>query len=197
MGLTSLNFVFFLTIICGIYFGVPRKLKNLVLLVASYYFYLCNGIIHAVVLALISVITYIAAYLIYNRKNKILLWFSLGVLFALLLFFKYESYIIAFIEPVISVILVEFDLGSIKNLIPLGMSFYTLQAAGYLIDIYQGKVELEKNFIIYALFMSFFPYAVSGPIERAGKMFKQFHEEHHFDYIRACHGLQLFIYGGG
>ena len=81
-------------------------------------------------------------------------------------------------------------------IVPVGISFYTLQAIGYLIDVYNKKVSFESNFIIHALFLSFFPCAVSGPIERAGNMFRQFHEIHKFEYERVCHGLQLFLWGG-
>ncbi|MGN0348854.1 MAG: MBOAT family O-acyltransferase [Roseburia sp.] len=79
--------------------------------------------------------------------------------------------------------------------IPIAISFYSLQAIGYLIDLYREDIKFEKNFVIYALFLSFFPYAVSGPIERAGNMFRQFREVHKFDYERVCHGVQLFLWG--
>lgn len=79
--------------------------------------------------------------------------------------------------------------------VPIAISFYSLQAIGYLIDVYRGDVAFEKNIINYALFLSFFPYAVSGPIERAGNMLGQFHKPHKFEYERVCHGIQLFLWG--
>lgn len=185
MQLNSLDFMFFLLFVCFFYFIVPGKIKNIILLTASYVFYARGGVIHAAVLFLITVITYLMAYFMnqYAPYKKGILTASvileIGILAASKYFLFFSSYFAGW-----------------NIIVPLGVSFYTLQAIGYLVDLYRGNVSFERNFIIHALFLSFFPYAVSGPVERAGHMFVQFRDIHRFDYERVCHGMQLFLWGG-
>ncbi|MBP5474418.1 MAG: hypothetical protein J6X92_06665 [Bacteroidales bacterium] len=82
-----------------------------------------------------------------------------------------------------------------KVLLPVGISFYTFQAVGYSIDVYKGKIEPERNFGIYALFVSFFPQLVAGPIERPLNMLQQFYEEHRFDVENVVAGMKMMLWG--
>ena len=193
MQLNSLDFMFFLSFICLFYFMVPDKIKNIVLLTASYVFYARGGI-HVVILFLVTVITYLMAYFIdksASYKKRILIVsviLEIGILAAS----KYFLFFSGCFKGWKIFVGVDWN----KIVVPLGVSFYILQAIGYLIDVYREKVSFERNFIIHALFLSFFPYAVSGPVERAGHMFEQFRNIHRFDYERVCHGMQLFLWGG-
>ena len=194
MQLNSLDFMFFLSFICLFYFMVPDKIKNIVLLTASYVFYARGGGIHVVILFLVTVITYLMAYFIdksASYKKRILIVsviLEIGILAAS----KYFLFFSGCFKGWKIFVGVDWN----KIVVPLGVSFYILQAIGYLIDVYREKVSFERNFIIHALFLSFFPYAVSGPVERAGHMFEQFRNIHRFDYERVCHGMQLFLWGG-
>jgi hypothetical protein len=78
-------------------------------------------------------------------------------------------------------------------LLPVGISFYIFQAVGYAVDVYRGTIKAEKNFVVYALFISFFPQLVAGPIERAKNMLPQFREKHKFSYENFDAGLRLMI----
>lgn len=198
MVFNSLEFLFIGPIICLVYFIAPDKAKNIVLLLASYLLYIFAGWKHALILFLVTIITYIVAGLISKGVHeKFILTIGIILNVSVLMVCKYMFYVLGKIEK-LKFMGNVFDWGGVfcEIIVPVGISFYTLQAIGYLIDVYKKKVSFESNFIIHALFLSFFPYAVSGPIERAGNMFRQFHEIHKFEYERVCHGLQLFLWGG-
>lgn len=128
-----------------------------------------------------------------KKKGKFLLIFCIISCLGTLFFYKYSCCLINFLNFLgihTNQKLIKFDI-----LLPVGISFYTLQAIGYLIDIYRGKINAEKNFFRYALFVSFFPQLVAGPIERSSSLLIQLREYHAFSFENLKKGILLVIYG--
>lgn len=202
MLFNSVDFLVFFPIVTLIYFLVPRKLRYLWLLAASYYFYMCWNVKYAALLFFSTVSTWAAGWLVGKAKQDRIrkltvagcVLVNLGILFV----FKYFN----FFQDTVNRILEKFNLqiweGSFDILLPVGISFYTFQALGYIIDVYREKIEPEKNLLRYALFVSFFPQLVAGPIERSENLLRQMRsiEEHKlWNYERVTKGLTLMIWG--
>jgi alginate O-acetylation protein len=115
----------------------------------------------------------------------------LGILF----FYKYYEFAGSLITDFFSLLNIGIDIPRWNVLLPVGISFYIFQAVGYAVDVYRGTIKAEKNFVVYALFISFFPQLVAGPIERAKNMLPQFREKHKFSYENFDAGLRLMIWG--
>lgn len=131
-----------------------------------------------------------------TKRNKRIITTSILVAnFGILAFIKYANFFIVNINEVLLSAGSENTIGIMKLLLPLGISFYTFQSMGYVIDIYQGKYEAEKNVFKFALFVSFFPQIMQGPIGRFNKLAAQFYAERRFDLIRIERGLQLIGWG--
>ena len=200
MLFNSFDFLLFFPVVCIIYFLLPNnRYKNPFLLIASYYFYMNWEPIYAVLILLSTGLTYICGVLvekneIKNRK-KIFLTFSLLINFSILFIFKYYNFINESVFNLLSAAGIRLNLPSFDFLLPVGISFYTFQAVGYTIDVYRGNIKAEKNFFIYALFVSFFPQLVAGPIERAKNLLPQFHIEHKFNPDDVVEGLKKMIWG--
>ncbi len=186
MVFTSVSFGIFFPIAVIVYFILPqdkKRLRLMWLLASSYYFYMCGGPEYAALLLLSTVITYLGALGLKGRKAVFVITLVLN--FFILFLFKYFNF---FCETF------EIDTG-LKILLPVGISFYIFKSAGYLIDVYRGKTEPERDFFRYALFVSFFPELLSGPISRAPKVLPQFDEVHTFDYERIRNGLFRMLWG--
>ncbi len=200
MVFNSMDFLLFFPIVVLIYYAVPRKIKWVWLLIASLYFYMCWSVKYSVLLAFSVGTTYAAAMMIgksdaYAGKKQVYLKrFSLAsciVMNVLILFvFKYGNFMLENLGY-----LGFENLPCISFALPVGISFYTFQAIGYLADVYKGKCVPEKNFGKYALFVTFFPVILSGPIERASNLLKQIHEEHKFNYRQVKDGLIFMAWG--
>lgn len=191
----SLQFMIFFPIVFVIYFAIPKKIRYIWLLIASYYFYLCWNPKYAVFLIATTLVTYVAARQMEKGHKK--LWFmsSLAISLGMLLFFKYWLFALENINHLLNLLKVEALSTSYSLLLPVGISFYTFQSVGYLIDVYKGKAEPEKNFAKYALFVSFFPTIVSGPIERSGNLLRQISAGTDFCYENAKKGLLYMALG--
>lgn len=198
MVFNSVKFLVFFPIVVLAYFIMPNKVKKLFLLVASYYFYMC-WIPKYVVLMLFSTIsTYLTGFLIDKtespKKRKISLAINIVVNLGILFVFKYFNFFYDSIKPILDVFNINTDFQS-SLLLPVGISFYTFHALGYSIDVYRKTIRHERNFINYALFVSFFPQLVAGPIARAKDLIPQCRENHSFDYDRTIRGLRLILIG--
>ena len=110
-------------------------------------------------------------------------------------FYKYYEFAGSLITDFFSLLNIGIDIPRWNVLLPVGISFYIFQAVGYAVDVYRGTIKAEKNFVVYALFISFFPQLVAGPIERAKNMLPQFREKHKFSYENFDAGLRLMIWG--
>ena len=117
--------------------------------------------------------------------------FNLGILF----FFKYYNFAMQSLDVILEKLGIAMGAPKLDVLLPVGISFYTFQALSYVIDVYRGEINPERNFFRYALFISFFPQLVAGPIERSKNLLQQMHEPHHFDADRAKSGLLLMGWG--
>lgn len=202
MLFNSVNYLIFFPIVVLCYFVIPQKFRNIWLLIVSYYFYMNWNAKYALLLAGSTMVTYVSSLLIsyYKDKNKIMmakvtvfvcLFLNLGLLF----WFKYVNFFIENLNRVCSIIHVEKQIPVFDILLPVGISFYIFQALGYTIDVYRGKVEATKNLFRYALFVSFFPQLVAGPIERSSNLLPQFDEYHSFDVDRVRRGMVQILWG--
>ena len=207
MLFNSLQFLGFFPGICLFYWFLnsilPQKHRlivcNMLLLVGSYYFYMCWQPKYALLLLLSTSVTYCSAILIENsvsnRAKKIWLTSAIILNLAILFFYKYYAFAADSITALLSSMGIAINIPGFDILLPVGISFYIFQALGYSIDVYRGNVRAERNFFTYALFVSFFPQLVAGPIERSTNLLPQFKEYHKFDYDFAMSGFKLMLWG--
>lgn len=200
MLFNSVSYVIFLPVCAGIYYVVPYKMRNLFLLAASYYFYMCWMPQYALLIGFSTVVTWLAGYWMDQIQNPAVRRGILGINIAcnlgILFLFKYYNFFTDVLERICNGA-VQFEKSSL--LLPVGISFYTFQALGYSIDVYKtdagGGIRHEKNFLNYALFVSFFPQLVAGPIERSRNLLKQFHSKHEFSIANTVAGLRILLTG--
>ncbi len=199
MAFNSLSFLIFFPIAVVGYYLIPEKLRNLWLLVLSYYFYMCWNASYALLILFSTVSTYLCAGLISKikrpRGRKLALGFNIGVNLGILFLFKYYEMFVQLLADILSPLGIVFVPAKLSLLLPVGISFYTFQALGYSIDVYRGTIQHEKNFLNYALFVSFFPQLVAGPIERSERLLPQFHEKHPYRYENVAQGLRIMLLG--
>jgi alginate O-acetyltransferase complex protein AlgI len=201
MFFNSLEFIVFFLIVFSLYWFVfPKDFKkqNILLLGSSYFFYGYWDARFLFLLAFSTLLDYVIGQKIYvsDAKNrKFLLWISVVINLGFLGFFKYFNF---FTESFI-ILLNKFGLQahapSLKIILPIGISFYTLHGLSYVFDLYNKKIEPAKNLVNYALFVSFFPLLVAGPIERATHLLPQVEKPRFFDYLRATDGLKQILWG--
>lgn len=208
MLFNSYNFLIFFPIVTLIYFLIPHKIRYIWLLIASYYFYMCWNAKYALILLASTVITYASGILIdrankkiddekrRTRRKKIYVAASVVINLGILFVFKYFDFAIDNINRGLSALNMQILNPSFDIVLPVGISFYIFQAIGYTIDVYRGDVKTEKNFLKYALFVSFFPQLLAGPIGRAKSLIPQIYEKHEWDGQRVKDGLLLMIWGG-
>jgi len=202
MLFNSLEFAFFLPIVFAIYWIINKgslKLQNLLLLVASYFFYGWWDWKFLLLILFSSCVDYtIGLYLgkdLEQKHRKYLLWFSLFVNLGLLGVFKYFNFFIDSFVDAFSLFGFSINSLSLNVILPVGISFYTFQTLSYSIDVYKGKIEPTKDVIAFFAFVSFFPQLVAGPIERASNLLPQFLEKRNFNYEQAINGLRQVLWG--
>lgn len=199
MLFNSFAFAIFLSIVFIVYWVMPSKYRWTVLLGASYYFYLSWGVKYIWILLSTTAISYGCAILMEKvdsvRKKKNICAFSIVMTLALLVIFKYFNFFSGALSDVLRAMSIPVQGITLKLILPVGISFYTFQTVGYLLDVYRGKVAAERHFGMYALFVSFFPRLVAGPIERAGNLLPQLRENKKFSYDSATYGLKLMAIG--
>lgn len=208
MGFLSFKFILFIAVTFFMFFVVPKKYQWIVLLLFSYfYYYLCS---HKLIIILFvdTLFVYLSGRCLSYFNNRIketgnkeikekllkerkaVLCISITLTLGILIVLKYGNFIIENINYAINGNLSLFDF-----ILPIGLSFYTLQAISYLVDVSKGKCKCEKNLFHFMLFMSFFPQIIQGPIPRYKKLANQLFEEHNYDYTRVAHGIQLMLWG--
>lgn len=204
MLFNSYSFLMFFPIVVVIYFLLPKKVSYLWLLAASYYFYMGWNAKYALLLLMSTTITYLSGVLLQwlkeNRSDHTgaKKWVVAGSFvsnLAILFFFKYFNFTIESINALLNHTSLPTVNTSFDVLLPVGISFYTFQALGYTVDVYRGEIKAERNFFRYALFVSFFPQLVAGPIERSKNLLDQLRNPKKFNYNRMCDGLMLMIWG--
>lgn len=199
MLFNSISFGIFIVIVFILYYLVPHRYRWCFLLAASYIFYMNLHIGYGLLLLASTVLTYVLARMLERsstvaQKRRCLLG-GIVPLVLILLFYKTAS-------PVIDRINLLIDAGRLtihpitaRVLLPAGISFYFFQSMGYLIDVYRGKLPAERHFGYYALFVSFFPQLLAGPIGRAGSLLPQYKKERPFVYENVTYGLKLMTWG--
>ncbi len=207
MLFNSLEFLIFFPVVVLAYFVFPTKLKNIWLLIASYYFYMCWNAKYVLLLLFSTVITYFGGVLlewlkhtsIQERKKavceKAVLVSSVILNLAVLFYFKYTNFGLKMMGSLLALFHIRLQIPAFDILLPVGISFYTFQALGYTIDVYRDDIYAEKNFLKYALFVSFFPQLVAGPIERSKNLLKQLAVPGKFSYSSVRSGLLLMLWG--
>lgn len=200
MLFNSLEYLVFFPLVTAIYFLLPSiKTRNYMLLIASYYFYMQYKPEYALLMLLTSFCCYIAALNIEKTESKGIkrFWFFISILGSLgvLFFFKYFNFFNNNMAGLLSLFNVSYRPFSIDVLLPVGISFYTFQSLSYTIDVYRGDINAERDFFTFALFVSFFPQLVAGPIERSTNLLPQFYRYNEFDAERAASGLRLMLFG--
>lgn len=207
MEFNSLQFLIFFPIVVLICFVIPKKIRYIWLLGASYYFYLCWNAKYALLILFSTIITWLSGILIkfvegrdWNnskiiRWKRIVVFLSLFVNLSSLFFFKYFNFICNNINMILGKIGFTLNIPAFDILLPVGISFYTFQALGYTIDVYRGDIYAEKNILKYALFVSFFPQLVAGPIERSKNLLKQINRPVLFNIENVRYGLFTMAYG--
>ncbi len=203
MLFNSLSFLIFFPIVLLIYFVIPKKIRYIWLLVTSYFFYMCWNAQYALLLLFSTVVTYLSGLLLYHWKDgrigrKLVVAVSLIINLGILFVFKYLDFAMDTLQSIGARIGVTIAEPAFSLLLPVGISFYVFQAVGYMIDIYRGKLEPEKNFLRYALFVSFFPQLVAGPIERSTKLLPQLQQMEHirlWNRDRIRDGALVMLYG--
>lgn len=202
MQFNSFEFMIFFPIVAVVYFIIPLKIRHVWLLASSYYFYMSWNPKYALLMIISTVITYFSGILMEKVKNtskkKIILVMSLASNLSILAVFKYLNFILDSINFVFHTLNMKAGIPVVDILLPVGISFYTFQALGYSIDVYRNDVCAEHNFIRYALFVSFFPQLVAGPIERSGNLLKQIKnmaEDRMLSYENITSGLTIIIWG--
>ena len=187
MLFNSVPFLVFFPAVLLVHFVLPHRVRHVWLLAASYYFYMCWNPVYALLMLTSTVVTYASGLLIARtgearaRKGWVALSFvlNLGILF----FFKYFNFAAQSLAAALAPMGVSWEPPAVDVLLPVGISFYTFQALGYTVDVYRGRIRAERNFLRYALFVSFFPQLVAGPIERSENLLR--------------HALGLFLENGG
>jgi alginate O-acetyltransferase complex protein AlgI len=198
MLFNSLHFAVFFPVVTGLYFALPHRLRWLLLLVASCYFYMAFVPIYILILGFTIVVDYFAGILIADsagRTRRRFLILSLVANIGVLAVFKYYNFFVSSLTAASGALGSPFALPLLSLLLPIGLSFHTFQAMSYTIEVYRGRQPAERHFGIYALYVMFYPQLVAGPIERPQHLLPQFREEHRFDRARVTSGLTLMGWG--
>ncbi len=199
MLFNSFSFLVFFPITVGIYYVLPDRYRPQWLLVASCYFYASFVPAYLLILFALIGIDYLVGLALGSTRDKkqrlFLLVVSICANLGMLFFFKYFNFFNENIMQLAQLIHWNYAPILLQIALPLGLSFHIFQSLSYVIEVYKGKQEPERNLGIYALYVMFFPQLVAGPIERPQHMLPQFHQPHAFDALKVRHGLELMLMG--
>lgn len=195
MSFLSPGFLAFFPVAALFYFCLPARYKNAWLLACSFFFYLCAGVKTFGFLLFACVFTYFAALRLEKKPSRLVLALALGAHIGLLFVFKYLGFALSLASRVLRAAGLAFSDPALSLLLPLGISFYLFAAMGYLIDVYRRTVPAEHSFVRCALFISFFPSLLSGPIPRSTQLLPQFQKGTAFSLENARRGAFRFMLG--
>ncbi len=202
MLFNSLKFLLIFPLIFGLYWAIPARYnqwRKWLLILVSYLLYVNWKPAYALVLLGVTLITYGGGYLLVSqqvlRRKRILVWlFALLGLLPLLIF-KYYNFLNSCISDGLAAIGLQLNLPGLNWTVPVGISFFTFQAVGYMLDVYHGRIKAEKSITDYVLFVSFFPQIASGPISKADELLPQIKTAKIFNYNQAVSGLKYLLWG--
>lgn len=201
MYFNSFSFIIIYPIIFMMYYLIPAqwlRIRNIYLVLVSYALYICWNPSFCAILFCITVLSYFAALILRNneKRRKYIVFWGIFLILLPLIIIKYSDFLNEIIESLVIIWGVKWELKGLNWIIPIGLSFYTLQAISYLCDVYQKRIEAERDIVAFALFLSFFPTITMGPIARAGDMLPQFKKnKKYFDYEKSVDGLKLLLWG--
>lgn len=197
MNFSSLQFIIFFAAVLLFYYLMPQKLKIVWLLAASYLFYGFFGFKNIIILLISTIFVYAGGLLIEKKKDhaKMIMTAEVVVNVGMLLVFKYTNFAVETLNKAAEKLHMSYELNTFSLILPVGISFYVFSAVSYILDIYKGKYGAEKNFIKFALYMSYFPKVTSGPIERFGTFKEQLETKIRFDYENVKDGFLLALLG--
>lgn len=199
MLFNSVQYVLFLPICIVGYYLLPCKIRNRFLLFVSYFFYMCWNPYYILLLFFSTIVTWFCGFGIAKSQKGILqkavLCGTIIVNISILFLFKYYNFFWDITSAIFAKVGIILSVPKLSLLLPVGISFYVFQALGYAIDVYRGEIEPERDLFDYALFVSFFPQLVAGPIERSKNLLPQFKVEHKFDIEAVIAGLRLILLG--
>ncbi len=199
MAFNSFQFLIFFPAVLLLYYVIPGKWKNVWLLLCSYFFYGCWNVHYCLLLLVCTLLSYFVAIITEEAaknsgfKKKIFIM-GVAVLVGMLSLYKYTNFVLQNLSDLLG----RFGMSGLPRLdivMPVGISFFTFQALGYLIDVYSGKIAAERSFVNYALFVSFFPQLLSGPIGRADKLLPQYRQARAFSYEKVRNGFLQLLWG--
>jgi D-alanyl-lipoteichoic acid acyltransferase DltB (MBOAT superfamily) len=205
MNFNSWQFLVFFPVVWVLYLVFAARFRSglwtqLLLLSSSLFFYACWNPAYLALILFSVAVTWTAGLLMEGRTQayrKLILALSLILNLTILFFFKYYNFFAGTVNSLFAGIRpgAQGIFPTLNVLLPAGISFYTFQALGYSIDVYRGTIQAERSFVTYALFVTFFPQLVAGPIERAAELLPQFKTAWQFDYHRVTAGLKLAAWG--
>lgn len=202
MLFNSISFAFFLPVVFVLYWFVfNRKLRvqNLFMLIASFFFYACWDWRFLFLLGFSIFLDYFSGLKIEKAigdvSRKFWLILSIAINLGFLGFFKYYNFFVDSFAEMLHSVGFNVHIWTLKIVLPVGISFYTFHGLSYIIDVYKKRIKAEKNFIDYALFVSYFPLLVAGPIERATHLLPQIKVKRKFSYDLAADGMRQILWG--
>lgn len=221
MTIVSFQFLFFCMLILIAYFVIPKKWQWVVILVANVVFYATGGARFLLYILAASLFTYIAALQIEKTngvgklllaeaqsstakkeiRNNILIlkkaWCAIGIVISMGIWIvlKYGNFFVENLNALLHRLHIQWQAPGNTWMLPLGISFYTFHAVGYLVDVYREKYAAEKNFLRFFTFISFFPHLTQGPFSRYDQLSRTLYEPHTFSYERFCIGVRRILWG--
>lgn len=199
MLFNSLQFLVFYPIVVIVYFNLPYRWRWIWLLVASYYFYMSWEPVYGLLLFATTFVDYMIAIGLSRTQAPSKRWgllsISLIANLGMLFFFKYYDFVAETLNGLFAWLGIDAQVTTLNLVLPIGISFYTLQSLAYTIDVFRRRMAAEPHLGMFMLYVSFFPQLVAGPIERAQNLLPQLHQEHNFDEQRASDGLKLMAWG--
>ena len=199
MTFNSLVFLIFIVVVLVLYYVLPHRARWVMLLIASYVFYAYWNFYLIFLIVATTLTSYLAGLLLERAKKQgtknFLLVITLVVCLGLLFFFKYFNFLSGSVTSLFRIFGMEVDDFFLDLILPVGISFYTFQTLSYVIDVYRGSIEAERHIGYFALFVSFFPQLVAGPIERPQDLLPQLKAHHKFDKDNLWQGFRIMAAG--
>jgi alginate O-acetyltransferase complex protein AlgI len=198
MLFNSIDFLIFFPIVTAVYFILPHKYRWMMLLAASCYFYMSFIPVYILILFFTIIVNYFTGILMADssgKKRKIFLIISIMVNVGVLFIFKYFNFFNYNIAILAKQIHWNYSLQALNLILPIGLSFHTFQSLAYSIEVYRGKFKPEKNILMLALYVMFYPQLMAGPIERPQNLLPQFRQKHSWDGARVWSGLERMLWG--
>ena len=197
MLFNSIQYAVFLPAFFAAYWLMEDKYRNVFILVASYFFYMCWNVKYGLLILGVSLTAYIVGLMVeLNRtKKKAILAVGIIIILSVLAYFKYFNFLLNNLYAVCDVFSVDIEHKFYSIVLPVGISFFSFQAMAYMIDCYRGEVTAERNIVDFLAFISFFPQLVTGPIERTKNLLPQIKRSKQFNYLQATSGMKIMVVG--